>query len=42
MKTSIIREETANLTGHRPKSLPWGYDESKENCLKFKEDEKDF
>ncbi len=40
MKTSIIREETANLTGHRPKSLPWGYDESKENCLKFKEDVK--
>ena len=24
------------FTGHRPKSLPWGYDESKESCLLFK------
>ena len=22
-----LREETACLTGHRPKSLPWGYNE---------------
>ncbi len=36
MKIYIIREKTACLTGHRPKSLPWGYDESKESCLKFK------
>ena len=36
MKINIIREETANFTGHRPKSLPWGYDENKPSCLKFK------
>lgn len=24
------------FTGHRPKSLPWGYDESKETCIEFK------
>ena len=36
MKINIIREETANLTGHRPKSLPWGYDENKQSCLNFK------
>lgn len=34
----MLKEETACLTGHRPKSLPWGYDEKKENCIKFKED----
>lgn len=28
---------TACLTGHRPKSLPWGYNESKQTCVKFKE-----
>ena len=33
---NINKTTTANLTGHRPKSLPWGYDESKENCKKFK------
>lgn len=31
----------ACLTGHRPKSLPWGYDEGKESCKKFKEDLKE-
>lgn len=40
MKINIIREETANLTGHRPKSLPWGYDESKQSCLDFKAETK--
>lgn len=40
MKIYIIREETANLTGHRPKSLPWGYDESKQSCINFKTDTK--
>lgn len=24
------------FTGHRPKSLPWGYDETKESCIQFK------
>ena len=33
-----IKEQTVCLTGHRPKSLPWGYDESSESCLKFKEE----
>lgn len=32
----INKSETACLTGHRPKSLPWGYDEERENCLSFK------
>lgn len=32
----IIKSTTACLTGHRPKSLPWGYDESKNSCVKFK------
>lgn len=34
--------ETSNLlkicfTGHRPKNLPWGFDENKNSCLKFKQ-----
>ena len=33
---NLIKSKTICLTGHRPKSLPWGYDESKPNCLKFK------
>ena len=24
------------FTGHRPKGLPWGYDETKESCVLFK------
>ena len=24
------------FTGHRPKSLPWGHDETKESCILFK------
>ena len=24
------------FTGHRPQSLPWGYDETKESCILFK------
>ncbi len=31
------REKTVCLTGHRPRLLPWGYDESKNSCQKFKE-----
>ena len=34
----MIKEQTICLTGHRPKSLPWGYDETKESCIKFKKD----
>ena len=34
----MIREQTICLTGHRPKYLPWGYDETKESCIKFKQD----
>ncbi len=34
----IEKEKTICLTGHRPKSLPWGYDESKESCIKFKKE----
>lgn len=32
----IDKNETANLTGHRPMSLPWRYDESKQSCINFK------
>lgn len=28
----------ACFTGHCPFGLPWGFDESKENCLRFKRD----
>lgn len=38
MKFKIIKERTICLTGHRPKSLPWGYDENRESCLRFKEE----
>lgn len=38
MKVQIDKEKTACLTGHRPKSLPWGYDEGEENCVRFKEE----
>lgn len=34
----INKLETACLTGHRPDKLPWFYDETKENCIRFKED----
>lgn len=34
----ILKEETACLTGHRPKSLPWGYDENKNSYKRFKKD----
>ena len=30
------REKAVCLTGHRPKALPWGYDESRESCRRFK------
>lgn len=41
MDIIINKNETVCLTGHRPKSLPWGYDESGESCLRFKEEVRD-
>ena len=35
---NLLREETGCLTGHRPKGLPWGYDETKKSCQSFKKD----
>lgn len=35
---NIIKEKTACNTGHRPKGLPWGYDETRPSCIKFKKD----
>lgn len=34
----IDKDTSVCLTGHRPKSLPWGYNETKESCIKFKHD----
>lgn len=34
----MIKEKTCCFTGHRPKNLPWKYDESNKNCSKFKID----
>jgi len=34
----INKLETACLTGHRPNKLPWFYNETKENCIRFKTD----
>lgn len=36
VKSLISISSTVCLTGHRPKLLPWGYDENKESCLNFK------
>lgn len=38
MDILINKNETICLTGHRQKSFPWGYDESRESCLRFKEE----
>lgn len=38
MKIHIKKEETATITGHRPKFLPWGYDEDKQSCKNFKKE----
>lgn len=35
-----MKSTTACLTGHRPKSLPWGYNEDDPICKKFKEEVK--
>ena len=35
------REHTICNTGHRPQSLPWGYNEDKPPCVAFKKDLKD-
>lgn len=34
----IDKSLTVCLTGHRPSKLPWRYDETKENCKRFKND----
>lgn len=31
------KHETCCFTGHRPQSLPWGFNEQDERCLKMKE-----
>ena len=31
-----MRKNAVCITGHRPKSLPWGYNETKESCVQFK------
>lgn len=33
---STIKALKICFTGHRPKGLPWGYDETKESCILFK------
>lgn len=38
MDMIINKNKITCLTGHRPKSLPWGYDENRESCLRFKEE----
>ena len=32
----INKNSTVCLTGHRPKSLPWGYNENNLSCINFK------
>lgn len=32
-----MTEHTCAFTGHRPKSFPWGYDETARNCVLLKE-----
>ena len=38
MKNELSEEPVLKIsfTGHRPKSLPWGYDETKESYFKFR------
>lgn len=38
MKIHLKKEETATITGHRPKFLPWGYNEDKQSCKNFKKE----
>ena len=33
---STVKALKICFTGHRPKSLPWGYDETKESCILFR------
>ena len=32
-----MKKYTICFTGHRPKGLPWGYNENSQGCLKFKQ-----
>ena len=34
----MSKTNTVCISGHRPKKLPWGYDESKDICKRFKID----
>ena len=33
-----MKKNAVCITGHRPKSLPWGYDETKVSCMQFKQE----
>ncbi len=35
-KPKVMQPLKICFTGHRPKSLPWAYDETKESCVLFK------
>lgn len=35
---NIDKESTLAITGHRPKSLPWGYNEEHPACIEFKKE----
>ena len=37
----INKDTTICITGHRPKSLPWGYNENIKTCRQFKHDLKE-
>lgn len=37
MNLEIDKSKALCLTGHRPKGLPWGYNENDERCVSFKE-----
>ncbi|MBQ8522352.1 MAG: DUF1273 family protein [Clostridia bacterium] len=32
-----MKKYTISFTGHRPKGLPWGYNENLQGCVKFKQ-----
>lgn len=38
MEINMNKINTLCFTGHRPQSLPWGYDETKSSCESFKKE----
>lgn len=36
MTYKIVNHKSCCFTGHRPEKLPWGYNENRTECLKFK------